>query len=121
MYNLFLDDVRTSPADEFFGYEDIEWTIVKDHGAFCDMIEERGLPSIVSFDHDLAEEHYNPTTIDYFNYKYETGLSSALYLIDYIINNKLEQPEIRVHSMNPEGRKNIVRCFEQSGFEVKMK
>ena len=121
MYNLFLDDLRTSPADEFFGYEDIEWTIVKSHDEFINIIEERGLPNIVSFDHDLADEHYNPTFIDYMNYKHETGLSSALYLIDYISNNKLQQPELRVHSMNPEGRKNIVRCLEQSGLYVKMK
>ena len=77
MYNLFLDDIRTETYAEFFNYRDFEWTIVKDHTAFIDCIEANGVPAIISFDHDLAEEHYDHGHINYLKYRYKTGLASA--------------------------------------------
>jgi hypothetical protein len=64
MKNLFLDDIR-QPKDACYLvtnpriYWDEEWVVVKNYKQFCDWIKRNGLPNIVSFDHDLADIHYN--------------------------------------------------------------
>ena len=62
---LFLDDIR-NPSDvgnyiraslaELFSKEN--WIIVRNYKEFCNYIEKKGVPNVVSFDHDLADEHY---------------------------------------------------------------
>ena len=73
---IFLDDTR-KPYDVFRNtidpiYEnDNEWTIVKNYEEFVDTILESGLPEIISFDHDLSQNHYlpeNQNNIDYDNF-----------------------------------------------------
>ena len=51
---LYLDDVRIPQTEG--------WEIVRNYDDFVKWIEENGLPDIVSFDHDLAEVHYDPST-----------------------------------------------------------
>ena len=62
---LFLDDIRhpwdcipymTNPGI----YAKLEWIIVKNYDQFIAKIEERGLPSMISFDHDLSDIDYYP-------------------------------------------------------------
>jgi len=59
-YNLFLDDVR-GPEDAFnymhlpvFNLAD--WIIVRNYYAFITLIEKKGMPEIIAFDHDLGGE-----------------------------------------------------------------
>lgn len=112
-YNLFLDDYRT--PNNVIGYAhsigirpDLyiknQWVIVIDYNHFVETITERGLPKIVSFDHDLADCHYMG---DFSDPNEKTGMDCAKWLIDYCIDNNLSLPEYYVHSMNPVGRQNI--------------
>src|SRR5260370_10100302 len=50
MRKLFLDDIRKPP--------DSTWDVVRSYDAFVAYIETNGVPDIISFDHDLAFEHY---------------------------------------------------------------
>ena len=71
-------------------------------------------PAKISFDHDLADEHYHPTMTDPAKYeeiaadfKEKTGMDCAKWLIDFCMDNGLKLPEYVVHSMNPSGARNI--------------
>jgi hypothetical protein len=116
---LFLDDNR-QPYDVFKNtidpiYENNnEWSIVKNYEEFVNAILESGLPEIISFDHDLSQNHYlpeNQTNIDYKTIKDRTGFDAALWLVGYCRMNNLELPIVKVHSANPEGKKNIERVL----------
>lgn len=123
-YNLFLDDVRM-PKDTFDYmklpiYISVDWSIVRNYYAFVQIIEGKGIPDIVSFDHDLADEHYDPQIMNDMSYadvynmfSEKTGYHCAKWLIDYCIgiNEKLPA-EIFIHSMNPAGSMNIKSLFD---------
>jgi len=117
-YNLFLDDFRR-PEDAFnymglpiYNLED--WVVVRNYYAFISVIQGKGIPEVISFDHDLADEHYKEQDFDYDAPDYEkTGYHCAKWLIDYCLDNEKELPKrIIVHSMNPYGSMNIKSLFE---------
>ena len=61
-YNLFLDDEK-KPRDiwsdtKVSEYAVYNWVTVKDYDSFIDIIKDKGLPTRISFDHNLSEEHY---------------------------------------------------------------
>lgn len=122
-YQLFLDDFRMpQSAFRYTGYSeylDGDWYIVRDYEAFKEVItmmfnEFKKLPSLISFDHDLAADHYekyNSTSI--INYEDDsiqekTGYHCAKWLIEFCIDNNLSLPNYLCHSMNPVGKKNIL-------------
>lgn len=118
MKKLFLDDIR-QPKDACHIvsnpkiYWDNDWSTVKNYVEFCEWIKTNGLPDIVSFDHDLADIHYeidfndwNDATADQLGVE-ETGLDCAKWMVNYCITNNVTLPEYYVHSANPVGRKNI--------------
>jgi hypothetical protein len=116
---LFLDDNR-KPYDVFRNtidpiYENNnEWTIVKNYEEFVDAILESGLPEVISFDHDLSQNHYlpeNQNNIDYDNLKDRTGYDAAVWLIGYCRMNNISLPDFKVHSANTEGKMNIERVL----------
>ena len=116
-YNLFLDDVRLPgevgnyiyPVDIKPLYRLGEWEIVRSYDSFISIILERGLPELVSFDHDLADVHYDPMTCrESFSYHDKTGLDCALWLTEYCRNNNINLPRFLVHSLNPDGKENIL-------------
>jgi hypothetical protein len=105
---LFLDDIR--PA------YDKSWDLVKTFEEFKRYIETNGCPAVISFDHDLAFEHYpfndfdtSPTIINYSLYETKTGYHAAEWLLNRGMCPKL----VIVHSMNPIGAKNIERLFDR--------
>ena len=105
-YNLFLDDIRR-PEDalKYMGlsiYDMMEWIIIRNYYAFITIIEKKGVPNIISFDHDLADIHYKKQNFDYDDKNYEkTGFHCAKWLIDYCLDNEKELPKkIIIHSMN---------------------
>ena len=62
-YNLYLDDIR-EPKQSYkktgdTRYIDLKWRVVKCYSEFVETIALNGIPNIVSFDHDLGEEHIN--------------------------------------------------------------
>lgn len=118
MKKLFLDDIR-QPKDACYLvlnpkiYWDDDWFVVKNYVEFCSWIKRNGLPEIISFDHDLADIHYevdfkdwDDNTADQLGVE-ETGLDCAKWLVDYCLDNGFELPEYHVHSANPSGKKNI--------------
>jgi hypothetical protein len=123
---LWLDDLRNP-------FLDIEGRVPKEEGVihwvlnfdeFVDWIIKYGLPDVVSFDHDLAEEHYTP---EYFwndydesrkyqewkrkSYKEQTGEACAKWLVDYCDKNKLDLPKYYIHSANPVGADFILNAL----------
>jgi hypothetical protein len=117
-YNLFLDDFR-DPEDAFqhmmlpvYLLED--WLIVRNYDEFINVIQEKGIPEMISFDHDLADAHYdNQVNIPYDEYQEKSGYHCAKWLIDYCIDNDKELPaSIYIHSMNHAGSLNIKSLFQ---------
>jgi len=117
-YKLFLDDVRDPKKVTSYikdnRYKSKDWKIAKDYSQFVAIVEKEGLPSLVSFDHDLAPEHYDPSMVSvvaynrlYNTFSFKTGLDCARYLIAYCEENGLDFPEYMVHSLNPAGKFNI--------------
>lgn len=116
-YKLFLDDIRE--PDEVFGYTNIQlyltgWKIVRNYDQFIKCILENGIPSAISFDHDLGHEHYKiQSNIEYNQFKEKTGFHCAKWVIEYCIDRKLELPEtILIHSWNKSGAANIKSLFD---------
>jgi hypothetical protein len=123
---LWLDDLR-NPYLNIEGRvpeEDgtIEWVL--NYKEFTEWINKYGLPYLISFDHDLAEEHYTPEEYwddydkskayqDSKNYVEKTGLDCAKWLINYCIKNKLNLPKFYSHSANPVGRDNIINLLNK--------
>ena len=111
---LYLDDQRT-PTETIPGYH--PWNVVRNYDEFQKWIIENGIPDLISFDHDLADEHIN----DYYNqvategfqnpnyesYKEKTGMDCANFVVEY--SQKMNTPlkQCCVHSHNPVGAKNI--------------
>lgn len=111
---LYLDDVRT-PTDTIPGYH--PWHVVRNYEEFTKWITANGIPDLISFDHDLAEEHSNDyyrqllskgyQHPDYESYKEKTGVDCAKWLIDYSQETKQPLKAVCVHSHNPVGAANI--------------
>lgn len=117
-YNLFLDDVRSvifikKMIPNLHNLYDVNLPniLVKDYISFKNCIDSNKLPNFVSFDHDLAPDHYNDPTMDYSNYKEKTGLTCAQYLLEYCVENKLKFPTYYIHSMNFVGKQNIEKLI----------
>jgi hypothetical protein len=126
MKKLFLDDIR-SPKDaiglvpshmnQFYWAND--WDVVRSHDEFVDWIVTNGVPDFVSFDHDLADEHY----IDFMGLSdgkektettEKTGYESAKWLVYHCLDKGVGLPEYQVHSANPVGKANIQGYLENA-------
>jgi len=79
-YKLFLDDHRTPGMVHSLAHT---WIHVKSYQEFVDTIKEKGLPTHISFDHDLADEHYDSkiwrdgNPVPYETYIEKTGYDCA--------------------------------------------
>ena len=122
---LYLDDIRTPSVALPNAHP---WDVVRNYTEFCEYITKHGVPDVISFDHDLAEEHMNDyysqmleqgyQMPNYENYKENTGLECARFLIRYAEQNNQEIKTCVVHSHNPVGAKNIMD--EINGFKKHM-
>ncbi len=119
MKKLFLDDLRfpkdaiglvPDTMNQFYWSND--WVIVRNFWEFCNYIQKFGLPDFISFDHDLADEHY--TNIDESDYKEKTGYECAKWLVDFCFDNGKILPDYIVHSANPTGKQNIISYLENA-------
>lgn len=132
-YNLFLDDERSPENVTWVKLPQVEWIIVKNYSQFIDIIQKNGLPDIITFDHDLAYEHYveyhaahDPNSpskgqITYNKFIEKTGYDCALYLVNYCIDNDKQIPEYYIHTMNPIGGANIFSILENAKRFIKNK
>lgn len=111
---LYLDDVRT-PTETLPNYA--PWDVVRNYNEFTEYITKNGIPDLISFDHDLADEHsndyYNQVALqgyqhpNYDDYKEKTGVDCAKFVIEYCQANKVKLNRCVVHSHNPVGARNI--------------
>lgn len=123
MRRLFLDDIRNPPQCIHYMAPRVgtknnaeytkEWDIVRDYNSFCAYIQAAGVPDLISFDHDLADVHYDPSTwTESFKYQEETGLDCVEWLCRYCEKNNIPFPRYFIHSMNPVGRRNMEELIE---------
>ena len=108
-YKLFLDDERnpiqclsymlsrSNHSNLSFIYKEKDWEICRDFWSFKKCLIEKGLPELVSFDHDLGTD--------------ETGNTCAQFLLGYCMDKGLDIPQYVVHSMNPVGTQNIINTL----------
>lgn len=97
MYSIFIDDIRNPHV------LDRQWTICRSYEEAVEIVSRQGMPSYVSFDHDLGTE--------------KTGYDFALFLVNKMMddrdgdNENLRQMisdfDFTVHSANPIGAENI--------------
>lgn len=133
-YKLFLDDIRNpvhciSYMHLRIGrknpiYMGNDWAICRNYISFVNTIESMGLPEFISFDHDLADEHYTATYDlalpeeweEYYKEekREKTGYDCAKWLVNYCLDNKLEIPEYAVHSDNAIGAQNIISYLQNA-------
>ena len=115
-YKLFLDDERNPEDVKWVDMPLGPWVIVRSSDEFVDTIMVKGAPSFISFDHDLADEHYRRYhamqggEFSYDGLKEKTGYECAKWLLEYSKLNNLNIP-FQVHSMNPIGKENIEKLL----------
>jgi hypothetical protein len=107
MTKLYLDDNRTPLGDG--------WVVVRNHNEFVEYIQNNPMPDFISFDHDLAPEHYHNDMYKgqkvynklYKTFKEKTGLACAEYIGEILSGSGEKVPQFNVHSQNPAGKLNI--------------
>lgn len=96
-YALFIDDERDPPEDGK------DWVVARSFlRALRIMVIEKGMPSHISFDHDLGPGM-------------PTGKDIAQELVNLHLDGQIEFPEdftFYVHSQNPVGAKNIQMALD---------
>jgi NAD+-processing family protein with receiver domain len=93
MWKLFIDDIR-NPDDD-------SWVIARTSDEAIELVEQRGIPQIISFDHDLGGD--------------DTSMRFLGWMVSRIIEKNLTLPRefcYTVHSMNPVGAENIRGLME---------
>lgn len=92
--NIFLDDER--PPSE---HDEKNYVIVRSYDDFVYTITKFGIPSFISFDHDLGPG--------------KTGHDCAKWLIEFMLDtNQKEKINFVVHSQNPVGAENIKKLID---------
>lgn len=94
-YRMFIDDLRFPPQGE-------EWVLVRCVESAIDYIGEHGMPSFISFDHDLGADAET-------GQPFETGYDFAKWLceVDMDFGTLPQDFDFKVHSANPVGKANI--------------
>lgn len=102
---LYLDDMRTPLI---LGID-----VVRSYDEFVWYVQNKPIPEFISFDHDLAFEHYpfeenRPgLSIPYDTFKEKTGYHCARFIVE----NQIPMQYWAVHSFNVVGRVNIERVL----------
>lgn len=98
-WNLFLDDERWPAEAGWDGLDNVE--IARSSADAEKMVEGWGLPSRISFDHDLG------------------GEDTAFKFMWWLINGHLDEKwnlatvtSIQIHSANPEGAKKLIALWD---------
>lgn len=125
-YHLFLDDERDPKGVKWVELPLVAWVIVRNYKDFVETIKRDGVPTTVSFDHDLADEHYQEYhnahdermlsfgKIRYDRFAEKTGYDCAKWLAQYCVDKRVPVPLYYVHSWNDIGRANIISILESA-------
>jgi len=121
---LFLDDERDPYKVTWVDMPLGPWEVVRSYEEFVGWMTKNGVPSFVSFDHDLGPEAMRRVTTlkdnplyDHTKLKEKTGYHCSLWLVEYCLEHKIKIPNYQVHSLNPIGQENI-RSVMESGLKV---
>lgn len=117
MKGLMVDDSR-NPLEIFwieFDYTNFEWQIVRNYDDFVKALEEEEF-DYISFDHDLDRSstfecircNSSKEKFDYRKVKEKTGYHCAKFAKEYFKSKDKEFPLYLVHSLNEQGRDNII-------------
>lgn len=90
MYKMFIDDIRNPPSNDY--------VVVRSSNEALTYIKKNGMPSFISFDHDLGGD--------------DTTMVFLRKLVDCVWNGDDIPPDFIVHSANPVGSKNIVSFMD---------
>lgn len=113
-YKLFIDDERfpvgrlpklksflAKSSLKLFGYDIFNFFIIaRNYDQVKNIVEKYGIPSYISFDHDLGEE--------------KTGYDIVNFLIEQDLDGSNHFPskfDFYVHSQNPIGKQNIEKLL----------
>lgn len=105
-WNLFIDDERTladvtwAPGHVQEKYRNEEWVVCRNVQAAFDEIFNRGMPSFISFDHDLGQNELTGYDLT------KVLVEDALVLEDEFYQFP-QNFDFYVHSKNPIGKANI--------------
>lgn len=102
-YNLFLDDVR-EVKDVSILLPPVEWVIVRNSIEFLTTLGEKGIPTRVSFDHDLGDE--SPSD----------GMDCLKVLVHTCHFLGHIFPHVYLHTMNPVAKEQM-RSFIDSAYK----
>jgi len=80
--------------------------IAKNASQFIRTILKKGVPEMISFDHDLGDFYF-----DNGEKRERSGTTCAEWICNYCKQNKKPLPKYSVHSDNNVGRENIKRTF----------
>ncbi len=107
-WRLFLDDERDPTPD--LGHVDI----ARDCDEAISLVEEFGVPSLISFDHDLGRlpgsKIAKPVATNFLHWLIEMDLDGELKLIDV--------KRVIVHSANFSGASNIIGLWDGYAKEI---
>ena len=125
-YALFLDDGRQPKDVKWIDLPPYHWLVVTNYKEFVKTVKEKGIPETISFDHDLADEHYAEYsaahdrnsesfgTIRYELLHEKTGMDCARWLAHLCVERKVPVPLYYIHTLNPIGRQNIFSILESA-------
>ena len=108
MWYLFLDDLREisfldeKKYEKNLKYVEGPWIIARSMEEALSLIEKKGMPKVISFDHDLG--HEVPTGFDLTKWLVEKDLDENIFPEGF---------DFQVHSDNPVGRDNIIGLLDQ--------
>lgn len=111
-WNLFLDDIRNPE----YVADGRDYVIARSFDEAVKLVEAKGLPDHIAFDHDLGWDEYVPEASGLIVITEESGQAAksgfdfAKWLVEKDLDFVISIPVTfswGVHSSNPEGAKNI--------------
>lgn len=94
-WRLFIDDER------FPSSKDYDMIIARSMEEVKNLVSDLGMPSFISFDHDLGSDELGPLP---------SGYDIARWMVDVDLGGAYQFPDdfdFYVHSQNPIGKRNI--------------
>jgi len=102
------------------------WVVARSYAEFVRVVEERGVPEFVSFDHDLEDEPpptaagkttspFRPNAAGRTTSPFSagrTGADCALWLAERCVAGNVALPDYFIHSLNPIGQALIASILE---------
>lgn len=131
---LLLDDLPERTPMAIYGYTKLHvytypnWDIVRNFDQFVSYIENNPMPALISFDHDLADVHYekflSPNTTAERRQAWEeyhelanrerTGYDCLQWLATYCHDHNVAFPQMLIHTMNTVGYDNMVFYYRSA-------